>query len=177
MSGFPDWGNVPEYFSGLALVLAVITFNRTHQEQQRSQAEKVAAWGVGDIGHYKIIVRNQSDLPVTSLTISFNAGFVPKKGLTLNKYPRPDRYAKPRHLDTLSPGTIEILLPESTAGPVLVTALRFRDSRGVIWIRGETGLQRGTRGRITFEIRKRTWKLRRKLKSLSNWRQKAGAEN
>jgi hypothetical protein len=168
MSGFPDWGNVPEYFSGLALVLTVITFNRARQEQQRTQAEKVAAWGAGDDGHYKLILRNQSDLPVTGLTISFNAGFIPKKGFSLTKYPRPDRHAKPRRLDMLSPGTTELLLPESMPGPVLITALRFRDSRGVIWIRSETGLQRGTRGRAAFEVKKRVWMLKRNLKSLSN---------
>jgi len=126
MRGFPDWGNVPGYFSSLAVLIAVFTFSRASREQQRSQAEKVAAWGEEADGRYKIILRNQSDLPVTALTVSFNAGFKPIEGVNLTKNRRPDRHAKPRIINVLSPGTMEELLHESSPGPVLVTALSLR---------------------------------------------------
>jgi hypothetical protein len=66
MTSFPDWGNVPEYFSGLALLVAVATFSRARRDALRSQADKVAAWGAEpEDGRPKIVLRNSSDLPVT----------------------------------------------------------------------------------------------------------------
>lgn len=150
----------------LLSLIAVISLSRTQREQQRSQAEKIAAWGEEADGRYKIIVRNQSDLPVTALTISFNAGFKPLEGIRLSKNPRPDRHVKPRYINVLSPGTMEILLRENSPGPVLVTALSFRDSRDVRWIRTETGLRRSRKGRVILMIRRRRWLIVRRMKIL-----------
>lgn len=62
MRGFPDWGNVPSYFGGFALIVAVISMRRDGRDRRRSQAEKMAAWTEKREDSWEVILRNQSDL-------------------------------------------------------------------------------------------------------------------
>jgi hypothetical protein len=166
MTSFPGWGNVPEYFSGLALLVAVASFGRARRDALRSQADKVAAWGAqADDGKPQIVLRNSSDLPVTALAIAYNAGFRPVTGVRLTKNPQPDWRRKPIYHPVLPPGTINLNLPEGMPGPVLVTNLEFTDSHSVTWIRTETGLRPARRGNLAFWLRKRRRRIRRLVRT------------
>jgi hypothetical protein len=164
---FPDWGNIPAYFGGLALLIAIITLSRDHRDRRRSQAQKVAAWVEEDEDGCKIVLRNKSELPVTKVLIGFNEGFKNPDAVRLGKPSRADRRRKPKHIDVLPPDATVTIGPFKP-GPVWVTSLEFIDSSGSWWIRTHTQLRPFGGSRIVFWTKKRWLRIKRQVL----WRQR-----
>jgi hypothetical protein len=58
-----DWGSVPAYFGGLALVLTIMVMLRDRQEKIRGQANQIAAWverSYDDSEPHRVVVKNAS---------------------------------------------------------------------------------------------------------------------
>jgi hypothetical protein len=161
-SHFPDWGNIPAYFGGLALLIAIYTLSRDHRERRRSQADKVVAWAERAGDGYKVFVRNKSELPVTEVIIALNVGYRRSDAVRLDKFTRPDRWHKPQYVDVLPPDhTEEVRFFKP--GPAQVSGLSFIDSSGSKWSRTSTQLQLRKSNRIFdwASERRRQFKLRR----------------
>lgn len=68
-----DWGNVPAYFGGLSLLLALRIFQRERTAKERSQVEQVGIWVSVRLSrehHFPSVfltshIKNASNLPVT----------------------------------------------------------------------------------------------------------------
>lgn len=171
MPGFPDWGNVPSYFGGLALIVAVITMGRDGRDRRRAQAEKVAGWAEKRDDAWEVTLRNTSDLPVTRVVVWMNAGYRPASGVRLSKFAMPDGHVKPCYEASLPPGTTICRTFPVERGPVAVISLEFIDCRGVGWKRTNQRLYR-TNGawikfkRIPYRIKVRYWRIRKRHRRL-----------
>jgi hypothetical protein len=139
-----EWGNVPAYFGGIALLLTIVTLQRDHREKSRAQASKVAAWTVPpprgeDDTKFRVFLRNASELPVTGVRVVM--GVERKKPqIRFRKDQGPEGPLRNifRYRDVLAPGATENVEEFST--PVEVTSLEFTDSSGRVWHRTKTGL-------------------------------------
>jgi hypothetical protein len=83
---WPDWGNLPSWFSGLSFTAAAIVIVRDRRHRQRKQVDDIGVWGNfhGDDGMKellpdslamvilpKISVRNASNLPARVVSIRY----------------------------------------------------------------------------------------------------------
>jgi hypothetical protein len=139
---FPDWGTVPGYIGGLALLLTVITIRNDRIEKRREQANKVAAWPLRDeSGAWKIAMRNASDLPVTNPSVGYNAGRRPGRLLLSKAGPGADIKRKPQYRRLIPPNETIYVDVRFDVDEVLVTWFEFVDAAGRRWIRTNGGLR------------------------------------
>jgi hypothetical protein len=139
-----DWGSVPAYFGGLALLLTIVTLQRDHKERRGAQASKVAAWAVppshadGET-KFHIRLRNASELPVTSVRVVISVERTERK-MRLRKDQGPEGPLRNvfYYRNVLAPGATEDVREFSS--PVEVKSLDFIDSSGRTWYRTKTRL-------------------------------------
>ncbi|MFJ1761544.1 hypothetical protein ACIOD2_14580 [Amycolatopsis sp. NPDC088138] len=152
-----DWGSVPAYFGGIALVLTLIVLFRDRREKIRAQADRVAAWvqrGRADGELHRVVVKNAGDLPCTDLRIWWTVGYRTPAKLRFSKVfgADTDGHRKPRYEHAVGPGETLVLL--ETAEDCAVRGLEFTDAAGRQWSRIDARLVR--QGTLRRRVR-RTW--------------------
>ncbi len=141
-----DWGSLPAYFGGLALVLTVMTLRRDRRDKHREQAARVAAWATtrqatGGPQHFIVQLRNGSDLPVTAIRL-----VVASEKDEVRLRTRKDRVPEGRHKHhfvyraTFPPDTTEEVGGFEKPTPLEVVSLEFVDSSGQRWLRTKDSL-------------------------------------
>ncbi|WP_204807163.1 hypothetical protein [Mycobacterium riyadhense] len=138
-----DWGTVPAYFGGFALLVTAGTLWRDYRERARDQANKVAAWvkkGLDGEDH-QVLLKNASDLPCTAIAVAVTEGYKRQPKLSLSKMfgHSTDRY---RWYYIHAVGPDETLILRQTPIPVAVRHLEFTDAAGRKWARRENSLIR-----------------------------------
>ncbi len=168
-----DWGSVPAYFGGLALLATCYVIGRDRSEKMRVNAEKVAAWAVKDEEGWRILVRNAGDLPCTRVIVWGNRGYRSRPDgtprLSLSKFvgSEADGRMKPRYLTVIGPGeTVTAVEVPLADGPLRVRSLDFRDAAGRDWERRDDNLARRRYGRYS---RRRIWVKRQIRKAVDAW--------
>ncbi|GAB3166213.1 hypothetical protein GCM10027258_89980 [Amycolatopsis stemonae] len=141
-----DWGSVPAYFGGLALVLTLTVIQRDRREKVRDQANKVAAWVQRSRDYqdpHRIVIKNASDLPCTSLRIWWTVGYRNPSALRLSKTFGADTDGggkKPHYEHAVGPGETIVLL--ETREDCAVRRFEFVDAAGRRWLREGARLDR-----------------------------------
>jgi hypothetical protein len=162
-----EWGDVPSYFGGLALLVTIGIVSRDRREKERLQADRVAAWATRNDSGFQLFVRNASDLPVSRAAIYAAAGATgfDKDGslvVSLSKFDSEGgvRNLKPRYVDVIGPGeTTEVFAVDLDRGPLAVRSFEFVDAAGRSW-RRDLGTLRVVKNR---GVRKSIRQLLRKL--------------
>jgi hypothetical protein len=157
-----DWGSVPAYFGGIALVLTLTVLVRDRRERVRAQADKIAAWvqrGREDNEPHRVVIRNAGDLPCTDLRIWWTVGYRTPAALRFSKTFGADTDGggkKPRYEHAIGPGETVVL--HETHEDCAVRAFAFTDAAGRQWLRRGARLTReGTfPGTLIARVR-RTW--------------------
>ena len=156
-----DWGNVPAYFGGLALVLTLTVILRDRREKVRAQVNRIAAWvqrGRVDGEPHRVVVKNASDLPCTDFRIWWTIGYRNPAKLRLSKVfgADTDRHRKPKYEHAVGPGETLVLI--ETTEDCAVSGFVFTDAAGRRWSRKDARLTlQGTlRHRVPAQVR-RTW--------------------
>ncbi|MEU8635997.1 hypothetical protein AB0C38_27860 [Amycolatopsis sp. NPDC048633] len=160
-----DWGNVPAYFGGLALVLTLTVVQRDRREKVRDQANKVAAWvqrSRTENEPHRILIKNASDLPCTSLLIWSTVGYRNPSALRLSKTFGEDTDRggkKPDYEHAVGPGETIVLL--ETSEDCAVRGLEFVDAAGRRWSRYGSQLVRldTIAGRVFRRTRMTFWRI------------------
>lgn len=141
-----DWGSVPAYFGGLALLLTVYTLVRDRSERRRKQASQVAAWAESRVSEdgrrYYITMRNASDLPVTDvrLVVASEKTLV---RLRIRKDRVPEGPLKHHftYIPTFPPDATQEVGGFDKPTPIAVQSLEFSDSSGRRWLRSHGRLR------------------------------------
>ncbi|MCU1697635.1 MAG: hypothetical protein JWR34_3698 [Mycobacterium sp.] len=159
-----DWGTVPAYFGGFALIATAFTFWRDADERKREQANKIAAWVevVVDGRSRHVVIKNSSELPCKDIRIAVTQGFKNRTSLTLSKtdWNNTNRYRKPLYLQAIGPeATVTTFTTEEL---MAIRSLEFTDAAGARWVRRDNGLAKPRRVRF-LRLRRQVFNSRRSV--------------
>lgn len=131
-----DWGTVPAYFGGVALLLTAWTMFKGQRADIREQANQVAAWVErDDDGKTVLKMKNASDLPITRARVV--PAYRERSGVSLLKDDAAaTRQGKPCTLPSgVGPDQTVTVHTYDVGTTVRVVSFFFTDARGKSWKR------------------------------------------
>lgn len=128
------WGTVPEgigvILTSLSILIAALAYRRSVSDREREQASKINAWveivNGDEEGGYHVVVRNDSDLPIRNLLMTWDNDIVPEEPSQWQELMvRPKSEERCKQKEYMAPDT-----------PISCV---FLDAAGRYWKRGKDG--------------------------------------
>lgn len=136
-----DWGNVPAYFSGGALLYAALTYRSSVKTKVAEQAGKISVWVDWNGqpppgGDWKVWVKNASETSVSDVAVGIVQEAGLKKGRRSDDWLGEPQGKTCEHVSKypfLGPGAERVIFESIKGAPVTAVSLSFRDSAGRTW--------------------------------------------
>jgi hypothetical protein len=145
------WGTVPEgigvALTSLSIFIAALAYRRSISDREREQASRVNAWVEvknGEKEGYQVVIRNDSDLPIRNLLV------------TWNDHVDPEEPSQSWHLMVQPKSEVRDKQKEYLALDTPISCA-FLDAAGRYWLRGKDGSLSRIKKQPAYAAQTYTW--------------------